>query len=93
MPNARLLASFVAALAFSLATAFAPARAEDIDIYALPNGEGFRPNVLIILDNTANWGSSISTPACDAVGAAVRASSPNGKREQKWAQRSAPFTS
>ena len=43
MPNARLLTSFVAALAFSLATAFAPARAEDIDIYSLPNTEGFGP--------------------------------------------------
>ena len=55
MHNARLLTSFVAALAISLATAFAPARAEDIDIYSLPSTEGFRPNVLIILDNSANW--------------------------------------
>ena len=43
MHNARLLASFVAALAFSLATAFSPARAEDIDIYSLPNTEGLPP--------------------------------------------------
>ena len=64
MHNARLLASFVAALAFSLATAFAPARAEDIDIYSLPSTEGLRPNVLIILDNSANWSASISTPIC-----------------------------
>ena len=55
MPNARPLTSFVAALAFSLATAFGPAHAEDIDIYSLPSNEGFRPNVLIILDNSANW--------------------------------------
>ena len=71
---------FVAALAFSLATAFAPAHAEDIDIYSLPNTEGFRPNVLIILDNSANWSSSISTPICSAAGALVKNSNP-GKEE------------
>ena len=32
-----------------------PARAEDIDIYAEPNNAGDLPNVLFILDNSANW--------------------------------------
>jgi len=68
-------------LAFALAlTAVAPVHADDIDIYSLPNTEGFRPNVLIILDNTANWGSSISTPVCSAAGAMVRNSNP-GREE------------
>ncbi len=59
------------------------AHAEDIDIYSLPNTEGFRPNVLILLDNSANWSSSIPTPICSATGAAVRASSPNKEEGTK----------
>lgn len=34
-------------------------RAEDIDIYAANPSESDRPNVLIILDSSANWSSSI----------------------------------
>ncbi len=49
----------------------------------MPNIEGFRPNVLIMLDNTANWSASISTPICDAVGANVKASSPNKEEGTK----------
>jgi len=64
MHNAALVTRIVAALAILLATAMLPARAEDIDIYSLPNTEGFRPNVLIMLDNSANWSSSIPTPNC-----------------------------
>lgn len=48
------------------------ARAEDIDIYSLPNVEGQRPNVMIILDNSANWSASLKgLPKCDAPGANV----------------------
>ena len=61
----RLIAAFV----FGLAAVTSPAHADDIDIYSLPNTEGFRPNVLIILDNSANWSSSITTPICTAAGA------------------------
>ena len=59
------------------------ARADDVDIYSMPNTEGFRPNVLIILDNTANWSASIPTPICDADGAQVRTSSPNKEEGTK----------
>ena len=82
MHAARLLLRLTAVLALALATAPA-AHAEDIDIYSLPNTEGFRPNVLILLDNSANWSASISTPICSATGAAVRASSPNKEEGTK----------
>ena len=69
-----------AALAAAIAAAglfwSAGARADDIDIYSLRNTEGFRPNVVIILDNSANWSANISVPACDATGANV------GSKEQ-----------
>ncbi|MEO8187556.1 MAG: hypothetical protein ABI580_09370, partial [Burkholderiaceae bacterium] len=71
----RLITAFVLGLA-----ATSPALADDIDIYSLPNTEGFRPNVLIILDNSANWSASISTPLCSAAGALVKTSNP-GKEE------------
>jgi type IV pilus assembly protein PilY1 len=53
------------------------ARADDIDIYSTPNTEGLRPNVLIMLDNTANWSANIPLPICNAAGAQVRNSTPN----------------
>ncbi len=82
MHAARFLLRLTALLALAVATAPA-AHAEDIDIYSLPNTEGFRPNVLILLDNSANWSASISTPICSAAGAAVRASSPNKEEGTK----------
>ena len=42
----------------------APARADDIDIYGMPNSNTDRPNVLFILDSSANWSASISVPNC-----------------------------
>ncbi|HQR72636.1 MAG TPA: PilC/PilY family type IV pilus protein [Burkholderiaceae bacterium] len=82
---ARQLALALSALtlaAISLAWS-ASARADDIDIYSMPNTEGFRPNVLIILDNTANWSASIPTPLCDAAGAMVKTSAPNKEEGTK----------
>jgi type IV pilus assembly protein PilY1 len=76
-----------AALAAALAAAgffwSASAHADDIDIYSLPNTEGFRPNVLIILDNTANWSATIPTPPCDTAAAMVKTSSPNQEEGTK----------
>ncbi len=40
------------------------AHGEDIDIYAGPNIVGDLPNVLFILDSSANWDSSIPVPDC-----------------------------
>ncbi|MBC8118776.1 MAG: hypothetical protein H7X75_04265 [Burkholderiaceae bacterium] len=82
MRPSRLLLRMTTAFVFGLAAA-APSHAEDIDIYSLPNTEGFRPNVLIMLDNSANWSASISTPICNAVGAAVRTSNPNKEEGTK----------
>ncbi|HEX4235898.1 MAG TPA: PilC/PilY family type IV pilus protein, partial [Caldimonas sp.] len=42
----------------------APAVGEDIDIYGEPNSNTDRPNVLLILDSSANWSSSIPAPNC-----------------------------
>ena len=49
-----------ACIAYALA---APALAEDIDIYAGVNATSDKPNVLLILDSSANWSSSISGAA------------------------------
>ena len=46
--------------AFTLA---APVLAEDIDIYAGVNATSDKPNVLLILDSSANWSASISGAA------------------------------
>src|SRR5262245_15571392 len=46
---------------------FAPclAQAEDIDIYAGGGGVAAdRPNVILILDSSANWSSNIPVPDC-----------------------------
>jgi type IV pilus assembly protein PilY1 len=55
------VASALAALAFVLSP---PACAEDIDIYSGATGAGALPNVLIVLDNSANWSSSIGGAPC-----------------------------
>ena len=83
MLAARFLLRMTAIVGLTLIATAPIARAEDIDIYSLPNTEGFRPNVLIMLDNSANWSASISTPICNAVGASVRASSPNKEEGTK----------
>ena len=41
-----------------------PTMAEDIDIYSGVNNSSDLPNVLLILDSSANWSSSISAPNC-----------------------------
>jgi type IV pilus assembly protein PilY1 len=52
------------ALALLLCALVAPAHAEDIDIYADPNNATDVPNVLFVLDNSANWSSSIPAANC-----------------------------
>ena len=83
MTNARSLARLVLVSALALGASLQTARADDIDIYSMPNTEGFRPNVLILLDNTANWSSSIPTPPCSDPVAQVKASSPNKEEGTK----------
>ena len=82
---ARQLALALSALTLAVVSAAwtGSARADDIDIYSMPNTEGFRPNVLIMLDNTANWSASIPTPLCDAPGAMVKVSAPNKEEGTK----------
>ena len=40
------------------------AHGEDIDIYSEPNTAGDLPNVLFVLDNSANWSSNIPAANC-----------------------------
>ena len=47
-----------------LGALIAPAHAEDIDIYAEPNSASDVPNVLFVLDNSANWSADIPAPTC-----------------------------
>jgi len=58
-PRLRALFFCLGVAAFAL-----PAAAEDIDIYAGINPNSDLPNVLLILDNSANWSSNISAPNC-----------------------------
>ena len=46
-------------LSIALAALAAPAYAEDIDIYSTSGVNSDRPNVLLMLDNSANWSASI----------------------------------
>ena len=79
------------ALAVLLGVSIAPAQAEDIDIYANPNVANDVPNVLFVLDNSANWSSSIPAADCfykeggvvSAVG--PKATSPGQEQGKKMA--------
>jgi len=71
----RNLRSLTFATAALCALVSQPARAtgaqSDIDIYSGVNDPNGRPNVLLVLDSSANWSSSISAPNCyynDAAG-------------------------
>jgi len=44
-----------------LLAASAFAHAEDIDIYALPPGAADLPNILFLIDNSANWGADVTS--------------------------------
>ena len=83
MTNARSLARLVLVSALALGASLQTARADDIDISSMPSTDGFRPNVLILLDNTANWSASIPTPPCDDRDADVKATSPNKEEGTK----------
>jgi type IV pilus assembly protein PilY1 len=83
MTHIRPLCRLALAGAIVLAALLQPARADDIDIYSIPSTEGLRPNVLIMLDNSANWSASIPTPLCSVVGANVKVSSPNKEEGTK----------
>ncbi len=42
----------------------AAVRAEDIDIYSLPPGAADLPNVLFVIDNSANWSADLANGNC-----------------------------
>jgi len=51
-------------LCLGLAAVAVPSSAEDIDVYSGVNGNTDMPNVLLILDNSANWTSNIPAADC-----------------------------
>jgi len=59
--NSAILRRFFALLGAAVLLA-APGRApaEDIDIYSLPPGAGDLPNILFLIDNSANWGADVT---------------------------------
>jgi type IV pilus assembly protein PilY1 len=68
-----------------------PGRAEDIDIYGEPSHVGDLPNVLFVLDDSANWSSSIPAANCFYKDSGVattegpKATSPNQEQGKKVA--------
>jgi type IV pilus assembly protein PilY1 len=68
------------------------ALAEDIDIYSMPSIDGMRPNILIMIDNTANWGATIPTPPCPVAGARVSTGSPKEEGTKMGAEKCALYT-
>src|SRR5690349_4924258 len=57
------LSNLLAAAALAL-VAPSCAHAEDIDIFSARNGPNELPNVLLLWDNSANWGASFPGPNC-----------------------------
>ncbi|MCW7539431.1 PilC/PilY family type IV pilus protein [Aquabacterium sp. A7-Y] len=70
-----------------LTTACSAAVAEDIDIFAGNNGTSDLPNVLLVLDNSANWSSSLDVPDCSYVdgSGAPKANNPGKEQGKKIA--------
>jgi type IV pilus assembly protein PilY1 len=78
------IAPVAAATAFVLLGA--SARSEDIDIFAYPPQTASRADVLIVLDSSANWSSSISEDDCSyADGGSPKASNPGKEQGTKMA--------
>lgn len=51
-------------LSLGIAALALPAASEDIDIYTVGNTNSDLPNVLVMLDNSANWSASLSVDDC-----------------------------
>ena len=79
------------AIGVGLAACLAPAAGEDIDIYAHPNISTELPNVLFVLDDSANWSTSIPAPDCYyrdngvATASGPKASAPDREQGKKVA--------
>ncbi len=64
MKNLRTRTARMAWAAACLALLAGPARAEDIDIYSYVDANADLPNVLLVLDSSANWSASLPVPNC-----------------------------
>lgn len=54
------LLGFAIVLCFAIFLSVSAARAEDIDLFAgsVPSGSSSRPNILVVIDNSANWSAA-----------------------------------
>jgi hypothetical protein len=76
-----------AALATAVAVAAGVACADDIDIFATVPTDNDLPNVMILWDNSANWGANIPVAACsyDDGSGSPKPDSPNKEQGTKMA--------
>ena len=83
MPTLRSLVRFVLACATVFAMGTLPAQADDIDIYSIPSTEGLRPNVLFLIDNTANWSAAITlSPGANTITVVAKDTLNNSGQQQ-----------
>src|SRR5688500_13628710 len=61
------LGATLAGAFFAAALPFGAAAAEDVDIFAGTSGTATDPHVLIILDSSSNWNSTLGTNSCSQV--------------------------
>ena len=71
--------------ALALAAFAASANAEDIDIYMSVPPSSDLPNILFVLDNSANWSASLPVPRClyNNVPAGVPDGPPDNEQSKK----------
>jgi type IV pilus assembly protein PilY1 len=85
-PIARLPGGVMSScIALALAWMVGPARAEDIDIYKSMPPSSDLPNILFVLDNSANWSASLPVPECvyNNVPAGAPAAPPDNEQSKK----------
>lgn len=82
--NLRCAFALVTGLAFTLCVT--SARADDIDIFSASASQGAQ-NVLLMLDNSANWSAAIGVPACTYVDGSggPKSTNPNSETGAKMA--------
>ena len=77
----RLSGAFAAAIAALAVLGFAPARAEDIDLYSGTGGAVAAPNVLFFLDNSSNWSAASQAWSKSGAQAKCSANYPSGSAQ------------
>lgn len=68
----KISSKILIAMTLCLAMVQQPCRAEDIDIYGSPTSSEDKPNILIIIDNSANWAAASQHWPDDADGTSMK---------------------